>query len=124
MMIRLRIAAVLLAASLPASAYYHYVHYLNGGYVREKFDLTALPNNTVTFFVSESGPAVYNQTDTFNSVLTQIAQATQVWNGVSASNLRIAFGGLENAATLQNSPGSDVVFEDLPPGLYGYGGPT
>ncbi len=26
--------------------------------------------------------------------------------------------------TLQNTPGADVVFEDLPPGLLGYGGPT
>ena len=121
---RLGIFAALAITCLPASAYYHYVHYLNGVNVREKFDLTALTNNTVTFFVSESGPVVYNQTDTFNSVIAQIAQATQIWNGVSTSNLRVAFGGLENGSTLQNTPGSDVVFEDLPPGLYGYGGPT
>lgn len=121
---RLAFAAALIALAGPASAYYHFVHYLNGGYVREKYDLTALPNNTVTFFVSEAGPASYTATDTFNSVVTQIAQATQVWNGVSASALRVAFGGLENGSTPQNTPGADVVFEDLPPGLYGYGGPT
>ena len=119
---RLLIALTLL--SLPASAYYHFIHYLNGVNVPEKYDLTALPNGTVTFFVSETGPATYNQTDTFNSVLTQIQQATQVWNGVSASAIRVAFGGLENASTAQNTPAADVVFEDLPPGLYGYGGPT
>ena len=121
---RLGIFAALAVTCLPAPAYYHYVHYLNGTNVLEKFDLTALTNNTVTFFVSEAGPVVYNQTDTFNSVVAQIAQATQIWNGVSASNIRVAFGGLENGSTLQNTPGSDVVFEDLPPGLYGYGGPT
>ena len=97
---RLGIFAALAVTCLPAPAYYHYVHYLNGTNVLEKFDLTALTNNTVTFFVSEAGPVVYNQTDTFNSVVAQIAQATQIWNGVSASNIRVAFGGLENGSTL------------------------
>ena len=113
-----------LAAAVPAPAYYHFIHYLNGVNVPEKYDLTALPNSTVTFFVSEAGPATYNQTDTFNSVLSQIQQATQVWNGVSASAIRVAYGGLENISTPQNTPAADIVFEDLPPGLYGYGGPT
>ena len=113
-----------LAAAVPAPAYYHFIHYLNGVNVPEKYDLTALPNSTVTFFVSEAGPTTYNQTDTFNSVLSQIQQATQVWNGVSASAIRVAYGGLENISTPQNTPAADIVFEDLPPGLYGYGGPT
>ncbi|HKD05919.1 MAG TPA: IPT/TIG domain-containing protein [Bryobacteraceae bacterium] len=112
------------AFALPLPAYYHFIHYLNGVNVPEKYDLTTLPSSTVTFFVSETGPTTFNQTDTFNSVLTQIQQATQVWNGVSASALRVAFGGLENASTPQNTPAADVIFEDLPPGLYGYGGPT
>jgi uncharacterized protein (TIGR03437 family) len=119
-----RLIAALAAFALPLPAYYHFIHYLNGVNVPEKYDLTSLPNSTVTFFVSEHGPTTFNQTDTFNSVLTQIQQATQVWNGVSASALRVAFGGLENAATPQNTPAADVIFEDLPPGLYGYGGPT
>lgn len=121
---RLGVIAVLAAASLPAPAYYHYIHYINGVNVPEKFDLTTLPNGTVTFFVSEAGPAVYNQTDSFNSVLSQINQATQIWNGVSTSAIRVAFGGLENIATQQNTPGADVVFEELPPGIYGYGSVT
>ena len=57
-------------------------------------------------------------------MLTQIQQAALVWNGIGSSNLRVAFGGLENGATPQNAPGIDVVFEDLPPGIEGYGGPT
>jgi uncharacterized protein (TIGR03437 family) len=117
------IAAIAFSA-LPAPAYYHFIHYLNGARVPEKFDLTALPNKTVTIFVSETGPVLYSPTDTFNNVLSQIRQAASVWNGVASSDLRVAFGGLENAATPQNTPGVDVVFEDLPPGLYGYGGPT
>jgi len=118
------VVLALAAATVPADAYYHFVHYVNGAAVPEKYDLTQLPNQTVTFFVSETGPTTYNSTDTFNSVLSQIRQATTVWNGVSASAIRVAFGGLENGSTPQNTPGADVVFEDLPPGLYGYGGPT
>ncbi|HWF10332.1 MAG TPA: matrixin family metalloprotease [Bryobacteraceae bacterium] len=121
---RLVLLATLAAAAAPAPAYYHFVHYLATGRAPEKFDLNTLPNKTVTIFVSENGPQIYSQTDSFNSVLSQIRQAAQVWNGISASDLRVAFGGLENGATPQNTPGGDVVFEDLPPGLYGYGGPT
>jgi len=121
------VAGGLMAALLtPATglAYYHFIHYLGGVNAPEKYDLAALPNKTVTFFVSESGPAVYSSTDTFNSVVSQLRQATAAWNSVSSSDLRVAFGGLENLQTAQNTPGGDIVFEDLPPGLYGYGGPT
>lgn len=123
----MRRSALLLAialVALPAPAYYQFIHYLNGVSVPEKFDLTALPNKTVTIFVSESGPNTYAQYDNFNSVLTQIRQAALVWNGIASSDLRVNFGGLENSSTLQNTPGGDVVFEDLPPGIEGYGGPT
>ncbi|MDP9054690.1 MAG: matrixin family metalloprotease [Acidobacteriota bacterium] len=119
------VAAAALAISVPlAPGYYHFIHYINGASAPEKFDLSALPNKTVTIFVSETGPVLYSPTDTFNNVLGQIRQATAVWNGVASSDLRVAFGGLENSTTPRNTPGGDVVFEDLPPGVYGYGGPT
>jgi len=118
------LAFVLTVEPVPSSAYYHFIHYLKSGNAPEKFDLTALPNNTVTFFVSESGPTTYAQNDTFNSVLSQIQQATLAWNGITSSSLRVAFGGLENVTTPQNTPGGDVLFEDLPPGVEGFGGPT
>jgi uncharacterized protein (TIGR03437 family) len=111
-------------AVTPASAYYHFVHYLKTGNAPEKFDLTTLPGSAVTFLVSENGPTVYSNTDTWNSVLAAIQQATQAWNGVSSSALRVAFGGLESASTPQNTAGGDVIFEDLPPGVEGFGGPT
>jgi len=111
-------------AAIPSEAYYHFIHYIAQGNAPEKFDLNALPNKTVAFFVSQDGPGLFSQNDTFNSVLSQIRQAAQVWNGVATSDLRVAFGGLENISTPQNRPGGDVVFEDLPPGIYGYGGPT
>jgi uncharacterized protein (TIGR03437 family) len=115
-------AAVLGPATAPA--YYHFITYLKSGNAPQKFDLTALPNKTVAFFVSEGGPLTYTPPDTFNSVLSQIEQATAVWNGVSSSDLRVVFGGIENGTTPQNTPGGDVTFEDLPPGVEGFGGPT
>jgi len=139
------LAAALVAT--PAGAYYHYVHYLQSPFntpVFEKFDLTQLPNKTVTFLVTDPGPAKLGTNDDYASVLSQVKQAAAVWNGVSSSDLRVAFGGEE--APIQgasspgssagfndqaagvlgagNTPGGDVVFADLPPGLLGMGGVT
>ena len=69
-------------------------------------------------------PASYSSNDSFPSVVNQIRQATQVWNGVTTSSLRVAFGGLYTVGTPDNSPGGYVVFEDLPPGVLAYSGPT
>ena len=114
----------ILVAAGPLSASYHFIHYINGRNVTEKFNLSALNTNTVVVLVSENGPSTWSSTDSFNSVINQIRQATKAWNGISSSALRVRFGGLENTATPRNAPGIDCVFEDLPPGLLGYGGPT
>jgi uncharacterized protein (TIGR03437 family) len=111
----------------PAEAYYHYVHYFqNAPYtpVREKFNLAALPNNTVTFFVTDSGPAVLAPNDNLGSILGEVQTALAAWNSVATSNLRVAFGGTETAGQNSNTPGGSVVFIDLPPGLLGQGAPT
>jgi uncharacterized protein (TIGR03437 family) len=120
-------ALIILAglAGTPAEAYYHYVHYLNSNFgspVYEKFNLAALPNSTVTFFVADTGPETYGPNDDFSSVLSQVEQAALTWNSVSSSALRVAFGGLESQNQAENTPGGDVVFVDLPPGLLGLGG--
>jgi uncharacterized protein (TIGR03437 family) len=119
--------AALLAT--PASAYYHYVHYTTrtGPFttvLQEKFNLSQLPNSTLTFFVSDQGPAVYAAGDSFGSLLGQVKQAVAAWDSIATSNLRLAFGGLEVAGQNSNAPGGDVVFTDLPPGLLGSGGPV
>ncbi|HEY7389515.1 MAG TPA: IPT/TIG domain-containing protein [Bryobacteraceae bacterium] len=126
---RLRIPLQLLlagvACGIPAQAYYHYVHYLNGNLgapVYERFDLNALPDRTVTFFVVDTGPQTYGPNDDFSSVLSQVQQAAIAWNSVSSSALRVAFGGLESQNQTENTPGGDVVFAELPPGLLGLGG--
>jgi uncharacterized protein (TIGR03437 family) len=123
-----RVFAIAAAAALigtPAEAYYHYVHYY-APYtpVQEKFNLAALPNKTVTFFVSDAGPAVYAPNDSFGSILGQVKQALAAWNSVDGSDLRVAFGGTETQGQNSNTPGGDVIFIDLPPGLLGQGAPT
>jgi uncharacterized protein (TIGR03437 family) len=125
-----RAAVVAIAAALmgtPAQAYYHYVHYFrNAPYtpVQEKFDLTALPNKTVAFFVSDSGPSVYAPNDSLGSILGEVKTALAAWNSVDSSDLRVAFGGTETAGQNSNTPGGNVLFIDLPPGLLGQGAPT
>ena len=118
------IALAAALSSLPASAYYHFVYYLSSGNAPAKFDLTALPDKTVWVFVSEAGPTSFSTNDNFASVVGQVRQAVQIWNGVGSSDLRVGFGGFENANTRQNTPAADVVFDDLAPGLLGFGGPT
>jgi uncharacterized protein (TIGR03437 family) len=121
-------AAIALALGTPAQAYYHYVHYLSGGRTgpfvpqQEKFNIPA--GGTVGFFVSDDGPAVFAPGDSFGSLLGQVKQALAAWDSVSSPNLRVKFGGLESDGQISAAPGGDVVFQDLPPGLYGLGGPT
>jgi Carboxypeptidase regulatory-like domain/Matrixin len=123
-----RFAAIALAVGTPAQAYYHYVHYLTGGRSgpftpqQEKFNIPA--GGTVSFFVSDDGPAVYAPGDSFGSLLGQVKQALAAWDSVSSPNLRVKFGGLESDGQNSTAPGGDVVFQDLPPGLYGMGAPT
>jgi uncharacterized protein (TIGR03437 family) len=125
-----QVAVVAVAVALmgtPAQAYYHYVHYFrNAPYtpVQEKFDLTALPNKTVTFFVTDSGPSVYAPNDSLGSILGEVKTALAAWNSVDSSDLRVAFGGTETTGQNSNTPGGDVLFIDLPPGLLGQGAPT
>jgi hypothetical protein len=113
---------------VPAQAYYHYVYYQSRTApfipVRAQFNLAALPNNTVSFYVNDAGPSIYYPNDSFGSVLGEIKQALAVWNSVSSSNLRVAFGGLESQSQAPaNTPGADIVFDDLP-GLLGMGTPN
>ncbi len=121
-------AAMALAVGTPAQAYYHYVHYLTGSrsgpFVpqQEKFNIPA--GGTVGFFVSDDGPAIFAPGDSFGSLLGQVKQALAAWDSVSSPNLRVKFGGLESDGQISAAPGGDVVFQDLPPGLYGMGGPT
>jgi len=127
--LRIGILSLLLALSLatPAAAYYHYVHFLGtNSYtpIFEKFDLTALLENTVSVHVSDAAPQTSGN-DSFASVLSQVKQAAAVWNSVSASSLRVAFGGIEaQNQPPGNTPGIEVEFAQLPPGILAEAAPT
>ena len=129
-MVRARLITGILAAWIasiaPAGAYYHYLHFLPSGVaVPEKFDLNALSNRTLTFFVSSTDPGSlqYGPNDSLASVISQVREAIDVWNGVGTSDLRLAFGGLASQA-VQNTPGGQVAFDDLPPGWLASGDRT
>jgi uncharacterized protein (TIGR03437 family) len=118
----LTIAAALAAVSPFASAYYYFVYFAthNSPYVQVpvKFDLSALQNQTVTYLISSDGPSPMVSGDTFQAVISQIRGAAAVWNGVSSSGIRLAFGGLSSFTTPNASPEIDIVFDDdMPPGL-------
>ena len=122
-------AAVFLLVA-PSQAYYHYVHFLTGKApytpVPEAFDLTKLQNSTITFFASSDGPTTYGPNDSWGSVLSEVKQAAAAWNSVASSSLRVTFGGVEAYSTTPTSttPGGDVIFSELPPGLLGMGTPV
>jgi hypothetical protein len=124
------LAAVAAIAFLgaPAEAYYHYVFFPSNSApfnpIFARFDLTKLVNNTVVFCVYDSGPSSFYPNDSFPSVLAEIKQALAAWNAVPNSSLHVAFGGLEHPGQNANTPGGDVVFEDLGPGLLGMASPN
>lgn len=123
-------AAALAAISPFASAYYFWVYFASDSSpftpVPVKFDLNpadlyGLPNNTVTYLISEQGPSALMPGDTFPSIINEIHAAADVWNGVGTSSLKLAFGGLSPMNSPEVTPGIDVVFsDDIPPGLLAY----
>jgi len=128
MRLRATIAA-LLAFATGASGYYHFIHYSsrNGPFLAmpEKWDLAALPDKTVRFFISDLGPAQLGANDSFTGVVTQLRAAAKVWNNVETSELRLAFGGFTPPdAPQSSSPGIDVLFDEMAPGIIAFGGPT
>ena len=114
-----------------ASAYYYYVLYntSTGPFnqpIFYKFDLNALVNNTVPFFIQDTGPAVLAPGDSFEAMIGEIRGAASIWNNVSTSKIRLGYGGLFTVGSAsENSPGIDVEFSDeIPPGLIALGGPV
>lgn len=111
-----------------SSAYYYYVHYdtSSGAYtpIVEKFDLNALQNNTVPFFISGQGPSKLLANDSFLAIISEIRSAAAVWNNVSTSTLRLAYGGLFTIGVNESAPEIHIEFStDIPPGLLALSGP-
>ncbi len=121
--------AVLATGGLPG--YYHFRHFLPSDGttaelltpVVEKFDLSALTDQTVYFFVSSTRPRTVAN-DSYEAMVSQIRQALSVWDSVPTSALRVAFGGVSDTPLPAASPAGEIIFAELPPGVIGLGGPV
>ncbi|HOL73518.1 MAG TPA: carboxypeptidase regulatory-like domain-containing protein [Bryobacteraceae bacterium] len=120
------IAVVMGALAATASGYYHYIHYTTHTApftaAPEKFDLRALHNKTVYYYVSNDGPAAMAEGDSFAALLGQLRMAGRIWDQVETSDLRVAYGGLITPGTPQSTPHIEVLFDDTP-GVIAMGGP-
>jgi hypothetical protein len=127
-----RLAAFVAGSFLLAntgSAYYYYTYFntTSPPYtpIVAQFDLSTLNNNTVPFFVSSAGPSAMYPGDSLAAMVSQMSAAANVWNSVSTSTIRLAYGGFFNPGTTQSAPGIQIEFsDDIPPGLLAYTIPT
>jgi len=128
-----RVAALaLIAAATPVFGYYHFLRYQNrdGRWVSlaQKFDLNSLPNRTVHFFLTNDQPSAMAAGDSTTRLLAQLRAAARHWNDVETSDLGVRFGGfaasVPPAGVATGTPGIDVIFDELPPGVIAVGGPT
>ncbi len=126
-------AGTLIAASLflahTGSAYYYFTYFNTSAPpytpIVAKFDLSTLTNNTVPFFVSSNGPSAFYPGDSMTAIVSQMEAAANVWNGVSSSQIQLAFGGFFNPGATESAPGIQINFsDDVPPGLLAYTIPT
>src|SRR5579862_1088884 len=118
------LAALLLSLSSVSSAYYYWIYFPGNTAPFQaypaKFDLSALTDKTVSYFISDQPPSKLVDGDNYDALVSQIRLAAETWNGVKSSDIRLRFGGFETVgATPQATPGIDVVFDDtdMPPGL-------
>ena len=127
-----RLAALVAGSFLltsTGSAYYYYTYFNSTSSpftpIVARFDLNTLNNNTVPFFVSGTGPSTMYAGDSMAAMLSQITAAANVWNNVSTSSIRLAYGGFFNPGTTEAAPGIQIEFsDDIPPGLLALSIPT
>src|SRR5580700_7403383 len=128
----IRLAAMLAGSFLlvnTSSAYYYFTYFNSTTPpftpIVARFDLNTLVNNTVPFFVSGSGPTKMYPGDSLPAIVSEMNAAANVWNGVSTSSLRLAYGGFYNPGTTESAPGIQIEFsDDIPPGLLALSIPT
>jgi uncharacterized protein (TIGR03437 family) len=118
--------ALLLGLAATSYAYTHFVHYREGrGFqpIVEKFDLAALVDQRVYFYVNQNGPKLAAN-DSFEALVSHVRQALSVWDAVPTSSLRVAYGGLTEGLPDSGPPAGEILFAELPPGVIGLGGPV
>ncbi len=129
MRLRAWLASVLIAVSFSATApaYVHFLRYFNRDgravAIPTRFDLAALPNRTVPFYIAPQGPERLTPGDSVAALTSQIRLAARIWSEVDTSELRLAYAG-DVSDTGLSTPGIDVTFGDIPPGLLAMAGVT
>ena len=122
----LLVSLLLVLAEPQGRAYTHYVQYLSEeGYQRPlvaKFDLSALSDGTLYFYVSKDGPKLAAN-DSYEALVSHIRQALSVWDAVPTATLGVAYGGLTEGLPESDPPAGEIIFDELPPGVIGLGGP-
>ena len=112
------IAIAILLLSPVAPAYYHFIHFTApfSPYqpVAERFDLNALPDHTLRYYIDQSGPEALAPGDSFPALVSQIRLAAKAWDNVETSELRLAFGGIGSPELSQATPAVDVLFGEMP----------
>jgi hypothetical protein len=125
---RFAVGVVVLGCVPLADAYYHFIRYASrsGPFVPiyEKFDLSSLPAGVVQVLVSEQGPEQLAPGDSLPGLYSQVRLASDAWNNVPASSLKVAFGGFFTPGARAGTPAIEVVFDEVEPGLIALGGPT
>ena len=92
-----RVLPLIAILDATATASYHFVRYSSRfGYqqpIYEKFDVNALINRTVPFFIVSDGQERLAPGDNSNALMSQILLAARTWSDAPTSDLRLAFGG-------------------------------
>src|SRR6185503_19393499 len=93
------LAVLLLSLSSVSSAYYCWIHFpgRTGPFQAypAKFDLSILPDKTVSYFISDQPPGKLVDGDNYDALVSQIRLAAETWNGIASSDIRVRFGGFE-----------------------------
>ena len=122
------VTAALLLACASAPAYYYYIHFdANGKALPAKWDLTTLTNNTVYFYVADSGlnTAAMLPGDGYQTLVSELRAAAAVWNTVPGSAIQIGYGGMFHSDGTDSNAGINVDFSDtISPGLLAISGVT
>lgn len=129
-MTRRGIAAALIFTAGLASANYHFVYYASSGPpytpIFERFHVEILPGSGAPFLIVDPPSSLQLEPgDTFNSVVSQMRAASEVWNSVPTSTFRFRFGGMATPnVTMNEVPAVVVSFDEVPPGVIAMAGPV
>lgn len=122
----LLMAGFTLCLAANAWAHYPFLRYLNDSPPYQsapaKFDLEALPDAIVPYYIVRPLPALAPGQKS-ESLVAQIRQAAEVWNAVRTSRLRLRFGGIIDAPAGAWPTGIYIQFAELE-GVLARGGPV